>query len=437
MRALLFYFLVMCAVPICVSLPYVGLLIFNWFNYFRPSAVMYAGTGLPWGKLIALAAIIGWLLSRESKSIPVNRITITFLIFFVWTTITTVFADYPELGWEKWFTWAKVVLITLMTLALCDSRQRLHGLIWVIVISLGYYTVRGGVFTMITAGFTEVLGPPASPYYEANGMAIVSLMLMPLVFYLYLHSSQRIVRWILVGAVFLTLLMVVGTGSRGGFVALVVMMAYTWLHSRRKIGVAVMGTILIGVAVLVLSSGRLDGWISEMQSIQDYETDESSQARLRSWQYAINVAKKSPIVAGGFGAFGGNFALPSRPTYALNAHSTYFEVLGEHGYLGVTLFLVLGYMVFRLGGRIRRQVRSRPELYWARDLALMLEIGLIGYFVAGLFHHRAFLDLYYTQMAIMVLTNQVVMREVAAGRKGASAEDLPAWRRMMVPARAS
>ena len=96
------------------------------------------------------------------------------------------------------------------------------------------------------------------------------------------------------------------------------------------------------------------------------------------------------------------------------AHSIYFQVLGEHGFVGLALYLALGVSTFLMGGSIARRARDRPDLAWARDLARMLQASLATFAVVGAFLSRDFFDLTIHLVAIMILTGAVVRQSVAA-----------------------
>ncbi|HEU4531523.1 MAG TPA: hypothetical protein VFR59_10080, partial [Steroidobacteraceae bacterium] len=97
-----------------------------------------------------------------------------------------------------------------------------------------------------------------------------------------------------------------------------------------------------------------------------------------------------------------------------DAHSIYFEVLGEHGYVGLILFVSMALLAFRMGGKIRRKVANRPDLAWAGELAGMIQVSLVGFGVGGAFLGLAYFDLPYSLMAIVALTNAVVDRALLA-----------------------
>ncbi|MCZ6678857.1 MAG: putative O-glycosylation ligase, exosortase A system-associated, partial [Candidatus Poribacteria bacterium] len=96
-----------------------------------------------------------------------------------------------------------------------------------------------------------------------------------------------------------------------------------------------------------------------------------------------------------------------------SSHSIYFEVLGEHGFVGLALYLALGIGAFLTGTRVLRYTRGQPDLSWARDLASMLQVTLITFAMAGTFLGLAFFDLYYHLVAIMILVGAVVKKALS------------------------
>jgi probable O-glycosylation ligase (exosortase A-associated) len=153
-----------------------------------------------------------------------------------------------------------------------------------------------------------------------------------------------------------------------------------------------------------------------MNSISNYEKDESAQGRLDAWSFALKLAKDHPIVGGGFRVFYDSRIflsyIPDAPT-SRNAHSIYFEVLGEMGFVGLFLFLALGAAALLTTQRIIKLARQKPDLKWAADLARMLQVSLLGYATAGAFLNLGFFDLYYTVLVIIVATRHEVMRALA------------------------
>jgi probable O-glycosylation ligase (exosortase A-associated) len=101
------------------------------------------------------------------------------------------------------------------------------------------------------------------------------------------------------------------------------------------------------------------------------------------------------------------------PDRVHDAHSIYFEVLGEHGFVGLALFLLLGLMTWRTASSIIGQARGHPEKRWAADLAAMVQVSLVGYAAGGAFLGLAYFDFYYTLIAVVVLTKTVLIAQQA------------------------
>jgi probable O-glycosylation ligase (exosortase A-associated) len=177
-------------------------------------------------------------------------------------------------------------------------------------------------------------------------------------------------------------------------------------RKRLLIGTALAVAVLGGIAVMPAK------WAERMETIQNYEEDGSVQGRFTAWRFAIDLAASRPLVGGGFGAFAGNLVLDGNTVWR-NAHSVYFEILGEHGYVGLIIFLLLGVAAFRAATWIIRNARDRPDLAWARDLASMLQVGLIAFAVTGTFLNLALFDLYYQFIAITIVTREIVKAELA------------------------
>jgi probable O-glycosylation ligase (exosortase A-associated) len=145
---------------------------------------------------------------------------------------------------------------------------------------------------------------------------------------------------------------------------------------------------------------------------------------------AFNLAKDRPL-GGGFDSFQPMmFAMYAPdPDNVHDSHSIYFEVLGEHGFIGLGLFLVLGLMTWRTASEVIRRARDDPGRRWAADLAAMVQVSLVGYASAGAFLGLAYFDFYYTLIAVVVLCKIVISRETDVKRVGAA--DIA--RRRLVP----
>ena len=216
--------------------------------------------------------------------------------------------------------------------------------------------------------------------------------------------------------------------SRGALVAGFCMIFMLWLKSRKRVMLGAFAAIaIIGTFALMP-----DKWVERMESIQSYEEDRSATTRIKMWTVAYRIALDKPIGGGGFEVFDA-FHLYKKHGVELDkaraVHSNYFEVLGEQGFVGLFIYLLLGFATFRTGSKIIRITREHEELSWARNLAAMLQVGIVGYAVGGLFLNKAYFDLYYSlvvamAIALILVQRTVAEKESAAGAVPAVAPDL-------------
>ena len=85
------------------------------------------------------------------------------------------------------------------------------------------------------------------------------------------------------------------------------------------------------------------------------------------------------------------------------AHSIYFMVLGEHGFIGLFLFLLLWFLVWLSAGHLRVQGQRLPQTQWLSHLGAMCQVSLAGYAVGGAFLSLSYYDLPYNILILVVL----------------------------------
>jgi len=263
-------------------------------------------------------------------------------------------------------------------------------------------------------------------------------MALPLVNYLRLHTKMRLLQLGLAAAMFLEVVMVLGSHSRGGAIALGVVLFIFWLSTRNKVLYGVAAIALVGVALSLMP----DSYWARLNTISNPGSDMSFMGRVNAWTVALEVASDRFPLGAGFAApqltqiF--NQYLPGEIARA--AHSIYFQVLGEHGFIGLALYLLILVLALRNTGVIMRQTRGRPELLWAYDLANMTRVALIGFYTGGAALSMAYFDGFLLLVALLSALRELTMPERLAGRAAmprsapAFADDVSATPRQGKPA---
>ena len=303
----------------------------------------------------------------------------------------------------------KIYLMIFVTLALIDSRKKLDVFIWAVVIAVGFYGVKGGVFTLLTAGKYRVWGPGGF-IGGNNELALALVMTIPLMRYLQLQMSKRWAVWAMHGAMALTAVTVLGTYSRGAFLAIVAMAFFLWAKGHNKL---VWGPALLVVGAIVMSF-MPEHWWDRMETISTYETDASALGRINAWWMAWNLAQDK-FFGGGFIIYLPEVFLRYSPDPARvhAAHSIYFQVLGEHGFVGLFIFLLIGVTTWWCSRQLIRAGKSQVGQRWAAELGAMVQVAMVGYAVGGAFLSLAYFDLPYNLMVMVVVASYLVKSSVA------------------------
>ncbi|MBE0548037.1 MAG: putative O-glycosylation ligase, exosortase A system-associated [Rubrivivax sp.] len=409
MRDLLVAFIVFGSLPFILKRPFWGIVLLAGLGYMNPHRLCYTFMlNMPVVQIVAIVTLIGMLMAKEAKRMIWSREIVVLVIFVVWMGLTTTQAFNSNAAWIQYEKVIKIQILTFMTLLLLTTRERVNLLVWAIVFSLAFYGVKGGIFTIAKGGVHRVQGPYGTFIGGNNELALAMVMTIPLMYYLYMHEKHKWLKPGLMAGMILTAIAAFGTQSRGALVALTLTGAIFWLKSRTKIRTAV----LIAVAGLVGLSLMPEEWFERMNTIQTYGEDESAIGRINAWWTAWHMANDR-IFGGGFETW-----IPSvfaryapDPSNVRDVHSIYFEVLGEHGWPGLILFLSLLALTWMKCSSVIRFARKHPEALWAKDLAAMIQVTMVAYMSAGAFLGLAYFDYIYHVVAIVVVVHHMVVVE--------------------------
>jgi len=414
MRDIVLAIAILASLPVIWRRPWFGIIVWTWLGFMNPHRMAWGFmVDQPVALVVALVTLVSLLKSQEPKKIPWTRESKVLAVFVVWMTITTIFAIFPPAAWEQWEKVAKIQLMIFVAMMLITTRERLHLLVWAIAVSIGFYGVKGGIFTIIHGGVHRVYGPSGTFIADNNSMGLALAMTVPLMYYLYQQSTRFYVRWGLLAAMLLTSLAAFGTQSRGALLGMAAMGAMLWWKSRQKILMAVL--VLAGIGSVFLFMPQ--EWFDRMHTIKQYEEDWSAQGRFRAWSFAVDLAS-SRVFGGGFETFRGG----------TDAHSIYFEVLGEQGFIGLGLFLSLGLFTWMSAGRIRRITEKTPDMAWMATLARMTQVSLAAYATAGAFLGMAYFDYPYNLVLIVVACQSILAAREASPKPAVAptAQAMPA-----------
>ena len=415
MRSILIAGIVFALLPIVLFKPHVGILLWTWLSYMNPHRLTFGfAYDFPFAYVVAVTTIAGGVFTGQFRRFPVTGLIVVWLLFIAWMCLTTAFAMYPAAAFVQLDRVAKIQLMTFVTILLMYNRERVNALVWVMVLSLGFFGVKGGIFTILTAGEYRVWGPPGSYIEGNNEIALALLMILPLMQYLRMVTPNRWLRLVLLGLMVVCGFSVLGSQSRGALVCGCAMAAFLLVKAKSRWRTG-LGLLLV---LPLLVSFMPQSWFDRMRTIEQYEADASATSRLDTWQMATRLANDRPL--------GGGFDLWTQATFdhyspgaaAFDAHSIYFKVLGEHGWIGLLLFVTIGILAWRAGTWTIRHAEEHADLHWLSDLARMCQVSVAAFATGGAFLSLSYFDLYWHLVAILVIA-QMVLRKALAERRAA------------------
>lgn len=418
MRDLLVSGIVFSLLPFIFSRPYIGILLWSWIGYMNPHRLTWGfAYDFPFAMVIAIVTLSALFISFKKMTFFWSPILGWLLFFNFWMFVTTCFSLEPDKAWTQWDKVIKIQLMTFVTFLLIEDKKVLNMFIWVIVLSIGFFGFKGGIFTITSGGGFHVLGPPGSFIAGNTEIGLALVMILPLVWYLYLNTTQS---WIRIG-LFLALLLIpigiLGTQSRGAFLAIAAISFFLWFKSRKKIALFVVMLVMIPFLYMLMPQS----WHDRMSTIGTYSEDESANQRLMAWEFGYKMAVARPMVGGGFESdsvknyerFAPNQVEDGSATYN-DFHSIYIEILAEQGFVGLAIFLFIGVLLWKLSNKIMRLSKGSESDKWAYDLASMIQVSFIGFAVGGAFLGLAYFDLVYHLLVILVLVLRFLEQEIAA-----------------------
>lgn len=416
MRDLVFLGLLAVLAPLGFFKPFYGILVWNWISFMNPHRLTYSAYTYPVAMAVGIPTLIGFF--REIPKVRIKMHRELVLIFMLWVMFTVInFNAYaPILSWVKWEKISKILLMAVLTVFIVDTPKKLRLMMLVISLSLGFYGLKGGIFTILTGGNHKIFGPPDTFIGDNNALGLAMNMNLPLLLFLALEEKVRKLRILLFVVFFFSIISIIFTYSRGAFVGLVPVALLLFAKVEMKIKHKVLLALILAVALPVAFSAVPKKWFDRMETIENYEKDPSAMSRLEAWETAWDLALKHPLFGGGFQAMERKTRIheynPNAKTLT-DVHSVYFEALGEGGFITFGLFILLLFFSLLSLRRMRKQARKLGEdTKWIVNYTHMVETSLVAYMICGTFLELLTFDLFWTMVAAVICMKNMVYFKV-------------------------
>ena len=418
MRDLLVFLGIVGLVPAALARPWIGFLGYTLIGFWNPHKFTWYLQDLRIALIVGMATLLGLAFTRDRRGIPWTRELVLMLLLAAYFIVTTIFAWNPDAAAVQLDRVLRIYFMTFVMGTLIFGEQKIRGVLWTLMLGIGVFGVKGGVFALQTAGQYQVVGPETT-FLEANtALGLAFNMVLPL---LVCAAEEQTIRWrklAMYGAVLLTFIATIFTYSRGAWIGLATVLCVLLLRMKRGILIGAM-LLPVGLAGSLLIPQKV---YDRAQTISKYDEDNSAMTRVQAWSVAWHLALKEPFLGGGFdfenGVNPSRWLALSDRKYDIQgdtpraAHSIYFQVLGQHGFVAFGLFIALLAATMLSFNDIYRKARERPDMQWMANYARALQTGMVGFLVSGAALNLAYFDLLYLYIGLIpIMKREVRERE--------------------------
>jgi probable O-glycosylation ligase (exosortase A-associated) len=392
-----------------------ALLFYLWIAYFRPESWMWDPSLIEALKLSFVTGL--YLLVRLPGSDAEFKFDLRSILLFAFLLLSlasTVTSRHFAYAWPFWIEFAKTVVITYVLSILITDPSQYRTVLLVIALSVGFEAAKQGWVEMVKHPGAKNMNEFPS-FGDNNGVAVGMLMLMSLFIALAQTATRTWERYLhqflAVGVLYRAL----STYSRGGFLACCALVGLYVLRSKQKVksGLGALAVALLVVSVLPQSFWDRMSTIPLSKEQVEREGDDSQLSRLHFWNVAVAMANANPWLGVGHNAFNINY---NRYDFSFgrfgkgrSVHSSWFGVLAELGYTGLTLYVVVFGLAMIACSSVARRARAGDLPSEFGHYAIGLQNSLAVFFVGG-----SFVPWQYTEMLWHIVGLSMALRTIAA-----------------------
>jgi len=407
-----------------IKKPFIGLGLWLWSSSFNLNRMVYGfAISIPFNKIIAICTIISFFISKEKSKLKFDKLTLLIISFFILATLSNVFAiGNSEQAWMRWEYFYKIILFYLFAIMILDKKIHFDFLVWLLVVSIGGLAGAEGLKFIASGGSYRIAVIPAISG-DNNFFGVMIGTILPFTYYLKTQVKQKALNTALIVLMLLMSLGIVATYSRGALIGLIIFGGSFFVKSKNKLLIIVIIAVIGYAAAMLLP----EQWFTRMNTIENADEDDSFMGRVIAWKISILIGMDN-FLGGGFRAienygiwlkYAAQFykldfipsPMPSLVKFKA-AHSIYFEVLGNHGFIGLFLFVSMLLTAYFKAARIQRIAKINNYESWMIDLTKMIQISLTVFSTTGALVNVAYFDFLYAIFAMIVALDYKVQKMV-------------------------
>jgi probable O-glycosylation ligase (exosortase A-associated) len=418
MKDLIFLLMFLPFVILALRNPFIGLCGWIWTIMAIPNNMLWGfASDIRFTYVIALATIIGMIFDKDPFRKPLfNGLFVLMVLFLLQCAISNTFTlGTGVASWAVWSDFFKAILFSGLCMMLLTTKNRIETFLIVLLLGAGFNIFFEGLKFLVSLGNYKIIGIQNSMMTDNNLFALAILMVLPLYMYMIPQARHKYLKLGFTGLAGLAAVCVIGSFSRGGFVGLLIVGWRIFLKVKRKF-VFILFTLIFASSAIYVAS---DKWTDRIQTIDNAKEDDSFLGRVTAWKLATLAAMDRPFIGAGQDSVQHGWVwayyysdiqkfdfITDRNTpieHPKASHSIYFQVLGDTGFIGLLLFLlILGKSLL-----LSKQLTIDAKQAWISNLGKSINTSLLVYLISGGLLSLAYYDLIYAMVSMLICLKQI------------------------------
>jgi probable O-glycosylation ligase (exosortase A-associated) len=413
--------------------PYISVLAYYTLAIWHPQIIwMWIFGRARFAVMVSIGAILGFVISfargQIDFSILKNKQNAFVAVMWVLILISYMFNPYgindsPSKNFNTDIivdSFNKIFLFYFLSVLLIDTKEKLHFLIMVMVVTIIYYIYWANDTYLSGRMFqARLAGPgPGGIYYDENCFAMLFVTGIPFLYFMGGYYQNKLIKYAMWAAIPLAWHAIFLTGSQGGMIGLGAVTLFIAVRSKKKIFM-----ILVPVALVVafITQGgeflkermlRTDGQ-SSVQTFSEVDQETSTaQQRINAWVAGMRMISKHPLTGVGPCNFFRVYHEFSDTTPHVE-HNTFFQFAAETGIVSGLIYLALFFNAFRNYLRSRKLPDNGSITFFEASRDAIIG-GLGGFFTCAMFLNLATYEILYYLLILNIAQERCIRDEVAS-----------------------
>ncbi|HEX4020252.1 MAG TPA: O-antigen ligase family protein [Acidobacteriaceae bacterium] len=393
--------------------PFYGLLGLLVVNVLQPGELYPSLAPLHLERTLAIILLFCVLLHRKKLRFP--KITLLILVFYAAMWLAVPLAFWRGNSIAGCIDFGPIVVYHLLIVALIVNTEEFHKYLILgmfLVAWLGgaaYWRYEHGI-VQVAMDIDRAIGITSSGG-DANTLGITLVCSLPLLFLLTTKDNSwwmRILAW---SVMTLSVATVIDTGSRTSFFVFILFVVLTLMRQKKYWKFLP----LLPLAGFLLWAAIPQQYKARYETVDHLKNDESYQNRVLSWEGGVQMFLSNPLTGIGpdnYAIANGEKFWPGFPRHWLQAHSLYFQLLGELGLLGMITWYSFLITLIALNFRLSRKMKDNPHFpSYLKQFPGMCNIAIFILLVASYSAHTLYRETWYSLAALSGVVQYLAVKK--------------------------